>query len=615
MNATGANRIYFIGKIKVNAPLHIGLGLQTPGIAPHETDQPILLNSKGEPFIPATSLGGLMRSVGENLVSVLDGWDLRDLLSLFGATRQSQGESKTQESKTEVSPPLSKVRLKNARLVKNWRGWTEVRDSVGIDRKRGAAAEGIKFDYEVAPPGLEFDFWAELRDGNDRDKILMALVLTAMQTLPLAIGAKGASGLGALQLCLDKVVELNLTDKETLLGFLLEQDKFILNSDGKSWDDWRREMLQNQNFTVKANHSYHRIPQVFVFTYQLTVEDPLLVANKRIDPTLAFDGLVTRKNKDLRKRERQEIDTVWMGTGNAMDMSDWTPIIPGPSARGVFRSHCERILRTLSWHHAEECLQKSGKQVDEQTLRTEYELHCAAKVDLWERDELLQSKVDEKWQQIMRGEGTEEEKWHRAGKEIANLVWQNSDISEKMFGSTFWKSLVSVSEVYLKEGAKWQEMIFDHLAVERFSGGAMEGKKFDTLPITQATFEGKISVWGDENFMLGLVALFFKDFCDGLVRFGSGKTRGYGKLSCKLTKVEAFLLHGTNLANKLGIQQEAGKAWHYRCWELPDPKFPECLQNENLTDLKELLCEAVQGLNELVKQFRRQTDKKEGEEG
>ena len=609
MNATGANRIYFIGKIKVDAPLHIGIGLQTPGVAHHETDQPILLDREGKPFIPATSLGGLMRSVGENLVSVLDGWSLQDLLSLFGAARQSQGGS---ETKANFS--FSKVRIKNAKLASDWRGWTEVRDSVGIDRKRGAAAEGIKFDYEVAPPNLEFEFFAELRDGSDRDKILMALVLTAVEKLPFAIGAKGGSGLGALKLCLEKVVELDLTDQKTLLGFLLERDEFVLKSDGKSWDEWRIEVLQNQNFTVKANHSYRRIPQAFVFTYQLTVEDPLLVANKRIDTTSAFDGLVARRNKDLRKRERQEIDTVWIGTGNKIDMSDWTPIIPGPSVRGVFRSHCERILRTLSWHYAKEYLQNTGAKIDENAVKSEYELRCAAKVNLWGRDKFLQGKVDEQWQQIMRGKGMEEEKWHRAGMKIADLVWQYSDISERMFGSTFWKSLVSVSEVYLKEGAKWQEMIFDHLAVERFSGGAMEGKKFDTLPITQATFEGKIAIWGDEPFMLGLVALFFKDLCDGLVRFGSGKTRGYGKLSGKLTKVEAFLLSGTNLAKHLGIQQKTGEAWHYKCWELTNRKFPECLQDDGLTDLRDLLCKGVQKLNELVKNFKRQTAKQGGSE-
>ncbi|MCS7263329.1 MAG: RAMP superfamily CRISPR-associated protein [Armatimonadetes bacterium] len=71
MSGTGAKRTFFIGKIKVVGPLHIGLGTQTPSVAPHETDQPVLLDQEGKPYIPATSLGGLMRSFAENIVSVL----------------------------------------------------------------------------------------------------------------------------------------------------------------------------------------------------------------------------------------------------------------------------------------------------------------------------------------------------------------------------------------------------------------------------------------------------------------------------------------------------------------------------------------------------------------
>lgn len=623
MKDTGARRTYFLGKIKVNFPLHIGLGNQIPEFTHHETDQPVLLDHESKPFIPATSLGGLMRSTAENLVSVLKDWDLQDLISLFGTARQEKEERQRSEetgkdSKSKLKFSVSKLRIRHAKLVGNWRGWTEIRDSVGIDRQRGVAKAAIKFDYEVVPPGLEFDLWLELRDGNERDKILLTLVLLALEKLPLSVGAKGGSGLGALQLILDKVVELDLHDRRQLLDFLLERDEFIRQKcEGRDWEDWKESVLQNCSFCVKADANYRRIPQVFVFTYRLTVEDPLLVANRRVDPMLAFEGFIARRSEDLRHREKRELDAVWIGFGNEMDMRDWKPIIPGPSIRGVFRSHCERILRTMSWHYAREHLLQAGSSADENSIGSEYKKRCAAKVDLWKPDEKLQDDVRERWEQMMRGKGSEEEKRHNAGKEIADLVWQESDISERIFGSTFWKSLVSISEAYIPDDKanEWRELLFDHLAVERFSGGAMEGKKFDSLPITKATFEGKIAVWGDEIWMLGLVALFFKDLSEGLIRFGSGKTRGYGKISGSLTKVEAFLLPGTKLANLLKIDCEAGKVWQQKCWELTDYYFPQCLEGEGFYDLKELLKEGVNELNELVKQFKRETDEKEGGEG
>jgi len=232
MKKTGAKRIFFLGKVKVNGPLHIGLGAQTPGIGYHETDQPVLLDHEGRPFIPATSLGGLMRSIAENLVSVLDKWSLQDLVNLFGAARVEKEKEGEKEGKLKFS--VSKLRIRNARLVGNWRGWTEIRDSVGIDRQRGAARAGIKFDYEIVPPCLEFDFWAELRDGSEREKILLTLVLVALEKLSLSVGAKGGSGFGTLQLKVDKIVELDLHNKEQLLGFLLEWDEFIRKQKGKN---------------------------------------------------------------------------------------------------------------------------------------------------------------------------------------------------------------------------------------------------------------------------------------------------------------------------------------------------------------------------------------------
>ncbi|MCS7263330.1 MAG: RAMP superfamily CRISPR-associated protein [Armatimonadetes bacterium] len=511
--------------------------------------------------------------------------------------RQEKGEGyKETRQKSELKFSVSKLRIKNARLTGEWRCWTEVRDSVGIDRQRGAARAKAKFDYEIVPPSLEFDFWAELRDGNEREKVLLTLVLTAMEKLDLSVGAKGGSGFGTFQLQLHKVVELDLHEKQVLLRFLLKRDEFVRKSEGKSWEDWRKDILQNQSFSVRTDVSYHRIPQVFIFTYRLIVEDPLLVATQRVEPMLAFESLISRHGEDLRQREKQELDAVWIGVGKDLDMKDWKPVIPGPSVRGVFRNHCERILRTLAWHYAE------GD-------RDKYKNHCTANVDPWQPNEQLQNQTREEWERNTRGEGTVEEKWHEAGKKVTSLVWDGSDLAERMFGSSLWKSLVNVSEVYFSEDGtqEWQDMLFDHLAVERFSGGAMEGKKFDALPITKATFEGKIAVWGDQLWMIGLVALFFKDLSEGLVRFGSGKTRGYGKLMGWLLKVEAFLLPKTQLANRLKIEVEKGKAWQHKCWQIPnDRPFPKCLQDENLSDLKELLSEGVKEMNKQVEQFIRQ---------
>ncbi len=595
---SGAKRIYFIGTIKLKAPLHIGQGPAVPGTATHETDQPVLLDWDGRPFIPATALGGVMRSVAENLVAVLDQFQSKEVSCLTGVFGSPRGERGERQGKGQ-NPQPSKLRIRHAKLKGDWRGWTEVRDGVGIDRQRGVAKYGVKFDYEVIPPGLEFDLLMELRDGEEQDKTLLALVLTALETLPLSVGAKGGSGLGALELSLEKVVELDLTNSDDFLGFITEGEAFIRNKQGKSWHKWQQETLRGKSFRVRKNAPSYRIPQAFIFTYRLSVEDPLLVRG-RAEPMVAFDGFKKRReevNQDL-QREKQELDAVWIGTGKSVDMTDWEPFLPGSSLRGVFRSHCERILRTLSWHYTEETLKASRARPDKEAIRQKYMRCVAAAVDLWRERPEAEKGIKTIWEKQIQREGIEEQKWFDAGKEVAEYIWKVSDLSERLFGSTFWKSRVVVSEAYIPDDKKgeWKEALFDHLAVERFSGGAMEGKKFDALPIIKATFEGKVIVFGDELWTLGLIALLFKDLADGWVRIGSGKTRGYGRVIGKVTKVEAFLLPGSNLASQLA-QCENATVWQSYKWCLGDGQFPQSLPD----DLGKLLQSGVKELNEIIK--------------
>jgi CRISPR/Cas system CSM-associated protein Csm3 (group 7 of RAMP superfamily) len=597
---TGAKRLYLLGTIQTTAPLHIGWRAEV-GVLPHETDQPVLLGWDGKPYIPGTSLSGVMRTVATQLVAVLKDWGLKDVLSLFGTARPKREEGE-QSTALQLPSHPSKLRVRHARLKGDWRGWTEVRDGVGIDRKRGAARKGIKFDYEILPKGLEFDLWIELRDGNERDEALLAMVLTALETLPFSVGAKGGSGLGALNWRIKKAVRVDLTNKDDLLGFLMNRDDFVRQKEGQGWESWRTEVLKDFSFSVEENTPITRITQAFVFTYELTVQGEPLLIRGRAEPTMAFEALKERKGIETH-RGKEALDAVWIGTGNEVEMTDWQPILPGSSLRGAFRSHCERILRTLSWHYTRKDL---GEKADISEVYEEYCRRRAAKVDLWEGNGELRRKVEEVWEKQMKQKGLEEEqKWFEAGKEMAQIVWDGSDLAERLFGSTLWRSLVVVSEAYLK-GNGFSEMLFDHLAVERFSGGALEHKKFDTLPVTEATFEGKVAVFGDEKWALGLIALLFKDLADGLVRIGSAKTRGFGKVTAKVTRVEAFLLPNSQLAKSLRMKAEKGKVWQYRSWQLQG-KFPENLQSlpNDLKDLKDLLSDCVSELNEKVKNFRR----------
>ena len=382
--------------------------------------------------------------------------------------------------------------------------------------------------------------------------------------------------------------------------------------------EWCCELLRGQSWQVNLSDDDEalraRVPQAVVLTYHLEVEDPVLV-RKVEAPEFSIEHFLRRRGFDEEAPEWKQwqetlgIDAVWFGRGADPSQRDrWQPLLPGTSLRGVFRSHCERILRTLSWHYAE------GNQ-------QAYE-HRVAASDPLENDPTkylcgtgqnpkAQSLVSDTWQVVKRGKSKDEERnRYKAGRAAAKKTWQLSDISERMFGSTLWRSPVLISEATVVD-KNWHEQLFDHVAVERFSSGAVENKKFNALPITQATFEGKIVLLGDELWMLGLLALLFKDLKDGLVRVGSSKSRGYGKAVGRLTEIQVFALDGTNLAKELanGLQSKDGTVWLEGEWKIQD--FPEGLQEP----LKTLLCKAVKELNEKVQAYKRPAELRGGGEG
>lgn len=606
-------RFYFLGTLVAAAPFHIGRqGAVDPFGA--ETDLPVLLDHEGKPYVPATSLGGVLRGTAELLTTTLEGWGLPDVLSLFGGARMGE------KGKEGCS---SKVRIRHAWLKSEWQGIPERRDSVGIDRQRAAAKHGIKFDYEVLPSDLGFALHIELHEPNNQDKQLLTLCLQALQLLHLPIGAKGGSGLGWFEVGIDKVVQVNLTNPSVLFRFLSQETPFdpatfeLANEqEGKvwGWEAWCEEVLSGLNWQVKSSQDEAlqdealraRIPQAVVFTYRLRVEDPVLV--KRVEaPEFSLEHFLARRGIGAEAPERQQwretlgIDAVWFGTGtNPSQKKGWHPLLPGSSLRGVFRSHCERILRTLSWHYA------NGN-------RSEYKRRVAASDPLESRPEShlrgagqtpeAQESVTKTWTTVHRGGEDFEQNCHQAGIAAAKEAWRLSDLAERMFGSTLWRSSVLISEA-CAVSEDWQEQLFDHVAVERFSGGAAAQKKFNTLPITHATFEGKMVLLGDELWMLGLLALLFKDLRDALVRIGSGKTRGYGKVVGELTKVQVFALPGTQLATALANASTPQKraAWSVHEWSEDALKaFPLGLPEP----LRELLTQAVCELNEKVQGYER----------
>ena len=344
---TNSQRIYIVGKVKISSSFHIGSGETIPQSDRPDTDIPIKLNSDGKPYLPATSIGGLLRGTAENLTASLKGWKNNDVQSLFGAERQED------KKKSEWNHP-SRLRLHDAQIKGEWNGLTRVRDGVGIDRKRASARTGALYNYEIVPADTEFDLCIELRDGSDKDNQLLALTLDAINQLPSTIGARGNSGLGSISMNIEKVITLELTDCQRLFEFLRQESPFDLEKEsGERWEVWLNKHLPKGVVlkTSKNRPPNWLIPQSVTFIYRLNVKEPLLIRGSEA-PESALKDYQERKKEVSFGDDMKGIDAVWIGQGDHPTASNWEPIFPGSSLRGVFRSYCERILRTLWWNYA-----------------------------------------------------------------------------------------------------------------------------------------------------------------------------------------------------------------------------------------------------------------------
>ncbi len=194
---------------------------------PAATDQPIMRDALGRPFLPGSAIKGALRSGLERVLRGVAGARRGGLWScdLFVDESTDEGRRCTVEIeerfKDKTSPPDSatvraalcticglfgsslfagRFFVHDAPLVPGSMRRTEVRDGVGINRDLRTAQRGIKYDTETVPPGTAFRLEILLENANDLQR---ALVLQALHWLDdglILLGGMTSRGLGRVRL-------------------------------------------------------------------------------------------------------------------------------------------------------------------------------------------------------------------------------------------------------------------------------------------------------------------------------------------------------------------------------------------------------------------------------
>mgnify|MGYP001770896352 CR=1 FL=1 len=251
------NRWEITATLRMTTALSVG---SRASLMPAGSDLPVIKTPEGVPFIPGSSLKGVVRAYTERLLRTMDG--LRCQINgqrlwacdpLDEQKRCVTGERKKQLVKRLVeqaqddealddealtrnlweesctacrlfgSPWIaSRVSFQDARLVnrEDLLRLVEVRDGVGIDRDLGAARTGIKYDFETVPAGARFGIRIIVENAEEWEVGLLLTALQAMREGLLPIGGKTTRGPGWGTL---EEIEVQRLTKEKLLDYLAGQ--------------------------------------------------------------------------------------------------------------------------------------------------------------------------------------------------------------------------------------------------------------------------------------------------------------------------------------------------------------------------------------------------------
>jgi len=270
------NRYVFSGVLKMTTGLHLGGGKATLS----HTDSPVVLTPEGLPFIPGSSLKGVLRSTVEKLVASLPadlglrscGLPLADERENNNHDRTKPEEQTESRQQSEICPTArqkwvtgqrrtlggeelqrfmeserkklcntcqlfgspfaaARIRVNDLSLVDDsWCGTTQIRDGVAIDRDKETARPQAKYDFEVVPSTTAFAMYILIENATPQDLQLISIALSELTNGFAGIGGMRSRGLGAC--ILDPLPAIRFMDlskldnearKQRLLQYLLRK--------------------------------------------------------------------------------------------------------------------------------------------------------------------------------------------------------------------------------------------------------------------------------------------------------------------------------------------------------------------------------------------------------
>ncbi|MCR5530871.1 MAG: hypothetical protein K6F26_03370 [Lachnospiraceae bacterium] len=211
-------KYYAYVKFELESPLAIGSGKAG------ETDKDIIRNSKGEPFIPASSLAGVYKTL----------FDEEKARKYFGFVDKATMKNPNAKAKE------SDIIVYDARLCEPEKAKTEIRNGVGLDRFK-TAIKGAKYDFEILEPGVEMWTCLEYTSNVDESECINR-ILAAWDAGEIRIGGKTMRGLGQFRAIEKKQAVFRIPeDTKAWLSF------DVYDNDDTNWKPWECKATEYQD--------------------------------------------------------------------------------------------------------------------------------------------------------------------------------------------------------------------------------------------------------------------------------------------------------------------------------------------------------------------------------
>lgn len=232
-----SNRIIINYKIETLSDMHIG-GAST--ILPSGVDNALIKDNNGNPFIPGTSLKGVLRSTFERLLNATG----KTVCEIFGKNMGGCGKCLVCNLFGGGHKP-GMLKIRDAFLLSDGSSNRErvyIRDGVAIDRKTGKSLPGAKYDLEVVEKGTTFEGQMVIENTSTDEGHytylggLLSLV-KFFNEFVASIGAGTSKGLGNIKITLTSLKEI--TAKDYIEGNFEGKELSLEEIEADAFSSWK----------------------------------------------------------------------------------------------------------------------------------------------------------------------------------------------------------------------------------------------------------------------------------------------------------------------------------------------------------------------------------------